>query len=256
VVAYVALFVALGGSGYAATRLVSSGDSHGARVRADARRGKRGPRGPRGPRGFPGPKGNQGNQGNQGPPGPNGPTTLTQVPGWEALSGLAAPGIGVAAYPDELAFWNVDNGLPKAITGQGTAATYLLSPSQISGSASHLSSVQFCYGTATSRLPSSSTSMTITGASVIEFTEPATSSTGSYNAPAYTMTNLINQPLSLTNQAGCQTLSASPPPVIAPDGYLKIEVQVSWKEAAFDSGTSQAPQVTLTLGRVSTTYSP
>jgi hypothetical protein len=195
----------------------------------------------------------KGNQGNVGPAGPNGPTTLTQVPGWEALSGIAAPGVGIAAYPDELAFWNVDNYNNSAVTGQATVATYLLSPSQISGSASHLSSVQFCYGTATSRDPSSSTSMTIDNAAVVEFTEPATSSTGNYNAPTYTITNLISQPLSLTNQSGCQTVSASTPPAIVPGSYLKLEVGVSWKLAAEGS---TAPQVTLTLGRVSTTYSP
>jgi hypothetical protein len=175
------------------------------------------------------------------------------VAGWTVLSGgLNAPVPGNPTYPDEIDFWNAYNAANTAVTGSATLATYLLSPSQISGSASHLSSVQFCYGTATSRVPSAATAMTIDNATVVEFTEPATSSTGTYAAPTYTTANLIDQALSLTSQAGCQTVSAATPATITPGGYLKLEVHVSWKLAG---ASGPDPQVTLELGRVSATYS-
>lgn len=62
VVAFIALFVAIGGGAWAA-----SGNSG----KATARSAKAGPRGPRGPRGFPGPQGPRGATGPQGPAGPS-----------------------------------------------------------------------------------------------------------------------------------------------------------------------------------------
>lgn len=77
VIACLALFVALGGTGYAASGGLATGGNNGASVARAHRRVLRGPRGPRGPRGFrgaTGPQGPAGPQGATGPQGPQGPT--------------------------------------------------------------------------------------------------------------------------------------------------------------------------------------
>lgn len=74
VIALIALFVALGGTGYAASGALNDGGS--AQATAAARRGRRSHRGPRGFRGgtgATGPAGPQGPAGQQGPAGPQGP---------------------------------------------------------------------------------------------------------------------------------------------------------------------------------------
>jgi hypothetical protein len=74
VVACLALFVALGGSGYAAAQLK---DGHGKAVASKKAKGKRGPRGkqgPAGPQGSKGDTGTTGTTGSAGSAGPAGPT--------------------------------------------------------------------------------------------------------------------------------------------------------------------------------------
>lgn len=74
VIACLALFVALGGTGYAASGgLAGNGNGNGSATVARAHRPLRGPRGPRGPRGFRGATGPQGPAGPQGATGPQGP---------------------------------------------------------------------------------------------------------------------------------------------------------------------------------------
>jgi hypothetical protein len=73
VIACVALFVAMGGTGYAATQL-SSGQGRAIASKA-AKRGPRGPRGPQGPQGL------QGTPGAPGKPGSNAFGALTYVTG-------------------------------------------------------------------------------------------------------------------------------------------------------------------------------
>jgi hypothetical protein len=70
VLAVVALFVALGGTGYAAT----AGSSRARKHHRPTAVGHRGPHGLRGPQGIPGPQGPVGLQGPRGPRGPDGPT--------------------------------------------------------------------------------------------------------------------------------------------------------------------------------------
>ena len=62
VIAVIALFVALGGTGYAASQV--GGGAHA--VTAQKTRVARGPRGPRGFRGLQGPRGRQGPRGDRG----------------------------------------------------------------------------------------------------------------------------------------------------------------------------------------------
>lgn len=71
VIALIALFVALGGTGYAATSLTANGSATTAAARRHHRslRGPRGFRGRTGPQGPVGPQGPQGAQGVQGPAG-------------------------------------------------------------------------------------------------------------------------------------------------------------------------------------------
>src|ERR1700683_480426 len=80
VVAYVSLFIALGGSGYAATRIASIASSAPVKVRCSATHAgkkvsckvvKGSGVGPRGPQGLPGKNGNN---------GASGPTTYSQPP--------------------------------------------------------------------------------------------------------------------------------------------------------------------------------
>src|SRR5471032_3357456 len=65
VVAYLALFLALSGSSYAATSV--GGSTHGHAKASSGPRGPRGPRGRRGPRGLKGDKGDKGDPGAAGP---------------------------------------------------------------------------------------------------------------------------------------------------------------------------------------------
>jgi len=93
VLSLLALFVALGGTGYAA----SAGDSHAARhhpatVTLNRHRGPRGLQGipgPRGSRGAPGPRGQSGLQGLPGPPGAPGQAGQIGVPGPPGVPGDA-----------------------------------------------------------------------------------------------------------------------------------------------------------------------
>ena len=82
-IACVALFCALGGSGYAAVRIAHEGGAAAARKTARGRRGKRGPRGPQGPQG---PQGEQGPKGDRGEKGERGPKGDTGTPGADVVA--------------------------------------------------------------------------------------------------------------------------------------------------------------------------
>jgi hypothetical protein len=99
VIALVALFVALGGTGYAASQV---GDDHAtaATKKAKAKQGKRGPRGFRGPQG---PRGLQGLTGAQGPQGAQGATGPQGAPGSPAFGMLLGRGVNVPAGTSFLA---------------------------------------------------------------------------------------------------------------------------------------------------------
>lgn len=71
IVACIALFCALGGTGYAAGRLTHEGTATAGNARRRPR-GKRGPRGPQGAQGAQGAQGPQGEKGAQGPKGEKG----------------------------------------------------------------------------------------------------------------------------------------------------------------------------------------
>lgn len=93
VVACIALFVAMGGTGYAATQLASGKEE------ASSSSVKRGPRGPRGKRGKVGPQGPQGAQGAQGAPGSAKAWALVSPTGTlirsSNIASISHPGTGV-----------------------------------------------------------------------------------------------------------------------------------------------------------------
>jgi hypothetical protein len=81
VVALIALFVALGGTGYAAAQLSQNGGAAAAKKSKKKGKGNVGPRGPIGPRGLTGPTGLTGAGGAQGPKGDTGAQGLTGAQG-------------------------------------------------------------------------------------------------------------------------------------------------------------------------------
>lgn len=116
-VAYLALVVALGGTGYAATGALSSATRLHSQSRAVIARARRGPRGPRGPRGFTGPRGQKGDigpkgetgpKGDTGPAGPAGPTVVSTPPAWSLISDT----------------WSNGGSSDNAVCGQTHAAAY------------------------------------------------------------------------------------------------------------------------------------
>jgi hypothetical protein len=99
VIALVALFVALGGTGYAASQ-VSGDHAATAAKKTKVKQGKRGPRGLRGPQG---PSGPQGLTGPQGPQGAQGATGPQGTPGSPAFGMLLGRGVNVPAGTSFLA---------------------------------------------------------------------------------------------------------------------------------------------------------
>jgi hypothetical protein len=81
VVACIALFAAMGGTGYAATNLVTGQNQATASKAKKGPRGKRGPQGPAGPQGPQGLKGDKGDKGEKGEKGTTGQTGPSGVPG-------------------------------------------------------------------------------------------------------------------------------------------------------------------------------
>ena len=89
VIACLALFVALGGSGYAATHMASGKARAVAASSKSAKWGPRGKRGPAGPAGAAGPVAAQGERGPAGAAGARGPQGPQGVPGGETTATIA-----------------------------------------------------------------------------------------------------------------------------------------------------------------------
>jgi Collagen triple helix repeat (20 copies) len=136
-VAYLALFVALGGSAYAAVTITGKNIKDGTITGRDVKNrslgtnklsatavsslsGQRGPTGPQGPKGDTGERGPAGPQGVQGPAGPPGPSGVS---GW----GYVTEGRDLA--PDDPQTWQVNcPGGKKALGGgvhTGNASRYV-----------------------------------------------------------------------------------------------------------------------------------
>lgn len=114
VVALIALSVALGGTGYAASSLVASKhEPFAAAGRARTQRGPRGPRGKTGPRGPVGLRGPQGPVGQTGPPGLAGAQGAQGSQGSQGVPGVGLTGptgpIGASQYAEFFALMPPDN---------------------------------------------------------------------------------------------------------------------------------------------------
>jgi hypothetical protein len=170
VVAYLALFVALGGTGFAATSLHSSGgalrSNHAQTVaHAASARGRRGPRGFRGRTGPRGPAGARGSKGDSGATGPSGPTTISVDPTWRRISSLSTTG-NVKGIDSPANTYANQTALVQGFAVTDGRQTYqefdeccsantaeytdhlempIFSPAVLSGSAQHVTSVRICY---------------------------------------------------------------------------------------------------------------
>ena len=276
IVAYAALFFALGGTGWAAThssqttRLVAhvtaaprvkvrcSATRNGKKVSCSIVKGTGvGPPGPRGGTGPPGPP---------GPSGTPGPTTLSEQPGFVLTAGSPpmqlANTSGKTYDGGEEQEFSIFNSLGAVGPFTGTLVAPLLSPSSISGGATTLSSVQFCWGEFNDTdPPANASTLTITDASVYEYAEPTTTGTApptpsptdtTPEAAPYTATTLLDASgLSLGPGYGCQTIQASSAPAIAAGGYLSLVLTISFSAHA---AGGNYPESTLSLGRVTAIY--
>jgi hypothetical protein len=136
VIACLALFVAMGGTGYAATQL-PSGKSTATASKSKAKRGRQGPRGPQGPQGL------QGIPGTPGPPGKAGNNAfgalhyVTGEPGGippgeqlfvsaQCESGLHAVGGGVLGGAAEVGE-NVNSSFPGNEKGEPATTGWVVS---------------------------------------------------------------------------------------------------------------------------------
>jgi hypothetical protein len=264
-VAYVSLFIALGGSGYAATRIASIARSAPVKVRCSATHaGKRvsckvvkgsgvGPRGPQGP---PGKNGNT---------GAAGATTYTQPPAFaffEQTPGTTSTSVNVGALNDNDEWQNFalftafNQDIPTSAPGEPILRTWLESPSELDGSPAHLQSVQFCYGGQSSTSPVANAQLT--HATVVEYVEPNgavppnTAQPPAYNTVALYDTALTNTvPAGVNGAGGCETVAPPSPVAIQADGELALDLTYT-----FTAPQSDQSGIQVTLGRVTTTYSP
>ena len=141
--------------------------------------------------------------------------------------------------------------------------TYLLSPSEVDGSATHLASVQFCYGvggtTAGSGSEAQTDTMTITQANVYEIDEPAAASAGS-GAPPYTARAACEQLVQPQQRQQLRDPEAADPGCDRLCGLPAVPGLRHVPRGRWILGCSTGQVSTaaghLTLGRITTTYSP
>ena len=193
-----------------------------------------------------------------------GPSTLTQQPGYALLPGsisnntVGVNGQSTDPYADEWQQANVYSYSQVSSQATLTFRTYLLSPSEIAGSAMHLRSVDFCFGLQDSTLGAAQPAyLTLTHALVREFVEPnATSAHGP--TPVYSPLVLVNTALSIstnaTGETSCKTITPATAPLVRPGGYLVLDLQVGFVAPNKPNGTPF--QGWVDFGRLTTTYSP
>ncbi len=263
VVAYVSLFVALGGSGYAATRIASIASSAPVKVRCSATHaGKKvsckvvkgsgiGPRG------------------KQGPPGVNGasgPTTYSQPPAFsfvEQTPGVpSSSSVSVnfgAIHNDEwqniALFTQFNQDIPASAPGEPIIQTLISGPTEFVGATSHFYSAGFCYG---GQLSVNPTTEQLTHIALVEYVENnGPVPTGTAQPPAYTTDTLWSTPLTgalpatSSGAGGCMTVTPPKPVAIQPNGFLAL-----WFTPTYTAPSSDQNGVQLSFGRITTTFGP
>jgi hypothetical protein len=281
VVAYVALFIALGGSGYAATRIATASRSAPVKVRCSASQGRRrvackvvkgsgvGPPGPRGTQGPPGTS------------GATGPSVLTTAPAFSYLGpvpgspSLQEQGGGISADDESQQFTVYTTtsvpSSPGGTPGQPVFRTYLESPGELYGGSAHLQSIQFCYGlqdTSNTFHVGEPTTIAITHATLTQYDESGTTVVPG-EPPTYDPTQLFSVPLDIQTSptlqtsgpgagsgvgtGGCQTLTPSAAPAISSTGYLALDITATFTADVDNAATWNA---IISFGRITTTYAP
>jgi hypothetical protein len=246
VIAFVALFVALGGGAYAASGLVSGGTitgcakSHGGPltiVRAGHKCPRhqvaltfdeRGPAGKTGGAGPPGPRGATGPTGTEG----TGTTVFTDPPGWAPTTTSAFLSSSISTDWDEY----YDENSSVTDTFQALPVTL----AQLDGSAAQLSAFSFCYGAGGPAGDSK-----ITNVEVDAVNEPATITSGTPPGGT-TTTPLIKQTTTLDTH-GCP--SYTPSSSLTLGGTTFLVAHLTW------SGTTAGGN-SIYLGRTTYTFTP
>jgi hypothetical protein len=255
VVAVMALFVALGGTAYAITRLPkNSVGTKQIRNRA-VTLAKISPSAQKSLAGAAALAGGTGAIGQVGPPGPSGasgPTVLAQPAAW-VLRGSSPQSDSIttdSAQSDTTGNATEDafkfGGFGGPFTATGTIQEQLLSPSEIGGSPVRLSSVGFCYFVGPYPPGNTLTNTRITKVRVYQLNETDSGS----GFPPVQSAILLDQSVSLANKShGCPSYNLSSPPTIVPGSYLFVRV-----EAVDTQGNGDSTGALVQLGRVSATY--
>lgn len=217
---------------------------------ANGSNGSNGSNGPQGPQGVPGPPGGP------GPAGPSGTTVITQPAAWVLHS--AAPQSDAVALDAGSSDKSADEqfqgfkfggfGGPDTLTG--TFQTFLLSPSQLSGSTVNLSSVSFCYFVGPYPPGNTETKTVIDHIWIFTLTEP---SGGTTAFPPTTVGTLLDQSISSikNNTGNCKSFSLSAPQPVPTDGYVLLRL-----EGVDNQSTATTSGALVQLGRVTATYTP
>ena len=260
-VAYVALFIALGGSGYAATRIASIAGSSPVKVRCSATRaGKRvnckvvkgSGAGPRGQQGPPGRNGAAGPTTYSGPPAF---TFVEQTPGVPASSSVSV-NFG-QLHNDEwqnIALFTSFKRHPCERAGAADPADADQRPDRVRRLDIALLLGQLLLRRSAG--PTDPTSEQLTHIALVEYVENNVP-TDTFQPPAYTTVPLWSAPI--TNAApatssgagGCVTFGPSSPVAIQPNGFLALWITPSYSAPDSDTGGVQ-----VSFGRITTTFGP
>jgi hypothetical protein len=257
VIAVLALFIALGGTSYAISRLPkNSVGTKQIRNRAVtlAKISPSAQKSLAGASGVIGPAGPQSPSGAPGGSGGSGPTVLAQPAAWvlrssspqsdSILSDSTQSDTSGNATQDAFKF----GGFGGPFTATGTIQEQLLSPSEIGGSPVRLSSVGFCYYVGPYPPGNTITNTRITKVRVYQLNETDSGS----GFPPSQSTILLDDSVSLANKShGCPSYDLSSPATIAPGSYLFVRL-----EAVDTQGNGDSTGALVQLGRVSAAYTP
>jgi hypothetical protein len=180
---------------------------------------------------------------------------ITEPAGWTIHSQSAADAVEADANTTDTSgdgqyegFKFGGFGGPDTLTG--TFQTFLLSPSELSGSTQTLHAVSFCYFVGSYPPGNTDTNTVIDHIWVYELTESSGATT---SAPSGTPTTLLDESISsIKNKTGnCKTVDlSSASPAIADDSWLLLRVEATDKQSV--ATTSGA---LVQLGRVTANYS-
>jgi hypothetical protein len=267
VIAYLALFLALGGTGFAAQQTAHVAGSSPVKVRCSATRsGKHvgckvvkgsgvGPRGPRGP------------QGNTGNNGASGPTTYSDPPAFtfvEQTPGVP-PSSAVSVTTGELhngeqyqniaLYTQASQDISATAPGEPILQTYVNGPTEFDGSPVRFYGASFCYGGQLSIHPTTEQLTHVALVEEVENNGPVPP--GTAQPPAYTPVTVWSAPItnavaaSSDGAGGCMSVGPSSPVAVQPNGMFAL-----WFTSSYTAPSSDTVGVQITFGRITTTFGP